>query len=283
MRINYSLEQFGRALTESENRAVQLEILKYVAQFCERHGLRYFLADGTLIGAVRHKGYIPWDDDIDIRMPRPDLMQLIETFNEESGNSKYALIAPTMETAQHYVVKIINTETVKIEPYLDYSKAFLGVDIDVFPLDGCPEDEKEYSQWNKKIRLLNKAYNYKKKGIWRSMLSRGKDFLCNRNRAMFCPFMSCEQIAEKVKDLSLQYPYESSKYICAVGIGDRFRVPRECYDDYIMAPFEGSSFRIPAGYDMVLKAEYGDYMTLPPERERVTHHTNSVYWKNKDA
>lgn len=126
--------KFGRELTDIENQKVQLDILSYVDSFCSKMGLRYYLGDGTLIGAVRHHGYIPWDDDIDIRMPRPDYDELIRIFNEGSKDSRYRLIEPKSKLAQNSFVKIIDSDTIKIEPYLDYKNGYLGVDIDVFPL-----------------------------------------------------------------------------------------------------------------------------------------------------
>lgn len=125
-------------------------------------GLRYYLGDGTLIGAVRHHGYIPWDDDIDIRMPRPDYDELIRLFNESSKDSRYRLIEPRSKLAQHSFVKIIDSDTIKIEPYLDYKNGYLGVDIDVFPFDGCPSDEQEFTKWATTIRSYDKAFLYKK-------------------------------------------------------------------------------------------------------------------------
>ncbi len=278
MKQDYS-DLIGSPITNEEQLTIQLDILKYVANFCEKNGLRYFLADGTLIGAVRHHGYIPWDDDIDIRMPRPDYEKMCELFNNKDNEGTYHLIQPSDEEAQHYFVKIFDTRTIKIEPYLNYKKGLIGIDIDVFPIDGAPSDSNEYDQYQKTIRGYNKAYMLKKKTLFRRMLTIGKDFVKKRFKARFCPFMSCKAIASKVKQLSTQNNFDTSEFVCHLGIGDRFRFPRSSYNDYIMMQFEDTQFRIPCGYDVILTAHYGDYMKLPPVEKQVTHHSNNVYWK----
>lgn len=108
--FNSSNSEIGEKISFEEHKEIELDILKFVADFCEKNGLRYFLADGTLLGAIRHHGFIPWDDDIDIQMPRPDLFKLIELFNKESGSKRYYLIHPQDPIAQHY---FINSSTLK--------------------------------------------------------------------------------------------------------------------------------------------------------------------------
>ena len=278
MNINYS-GAFGNPLSIEEHKSIQLAILKYVAEFCENNGLRYFLADGTLIGAIRHKGFIPWDDDIDIQMPRPDLNRLISIFNKQSGSNKFHLIYPKDPIAQHYMVKIVDTDTVKIEPYLNYSNGFLGVDIDVFALDGCPDDEREFVKWGLEIRGYNKAYTYKKKSVLRGILGRGKDIIKKRTIAKFVPLLSSDDIMDKIYTLVNKYPYDKSKYIARIGISDHFRTLPDCWEPEY-AEFEGDWFRVPRGYDEILTKQYGDYMKLPPIEKQVTHHVNNVYWKS---
>lgn len=269
----------GISIDNEEQKKIQLDILKYVASFCEKNGLRYYLADGTLIGAVRHHGYIPWDDDIDIRMPRPDYERMCEIFNTKDNDGTYLLIRPTDKEAQHYFIKIIDTRTIKIEPYLNYSQGMLGVDIDVFPIDGAPSNIDTYDKMQKDIRAYNKAYMLKKKTLFRKILTIGKDFVKKRFKAHFCPFMSACEVAQIVKDKSMKYDFDKSEFVCHIGIGDRYRFSKSCYDTFIMMPFEGCEFRVPVGYDEILSAHYGDYMKLPPIEKQVTHHANNVYWK----
>ena len=132
-----------KRISFEEAKRVELDILLHVAKFCDEHGLRYFLAYGTLIGAVRHKGFIPWDDDIDIQMPREDYEKLLELYPKENTDEKYFLLAPEMKGAHHPYAKIIDTRTVKKELGAKKNNP-LGVDIDVFPLDGQPDGDKEF-------------------------------------------------------------------------------------------------------------------------------------------
>ena len=270
-----------RIVTREEHKKIQLDILKFVADFCEKKGLRYFLSDGTMLGAVRHKGFIPWDDDIDIKMPRPDYNRMMRIFNEECGSERYRLINPRDKDAHHYFVKIIDTKTVKIEVEHDYSTGFLGADIDIFPMDGSPESEDEFLKWGKEIRSYNKAYSYTKRSLCLAFRATIGDYVKGRVHPSWCwLFRSAPDIADKVAALAEKYPFDESKYVCFVGAWDLYRIPYECYKDYIMMKFEDSEFRIPAGYDQALTAQYGDYMKLPPVEERATLHKNNVFWKD---
>ena len=137
----------GKQLTIEEVKKMNLDILSVVADFCEKNGLRYWLYYGTLIGAIRHNGYIPWDDDIDIAMPRPDYEKFLKTFNQTSG-SLYKVIEDRISIGYHTpFAKVHNPETI-IESEFSDEMAF-GVFIDIFPFDGV-KDEKQ----SKKTHIL---------------------------------------------------------------------------------------------------------------------------------
>ena len=261
-----------------EAKRLELEILVKVADFCEKHGLRYYLAYGTLIGAVRHKGFIPWDDDIDIWMPRPDYEKLMEIFNTENEDKNFHLIVPTAkESGFHTYVKVINVNTDKTE--LGKKKgSVLGVDIDIFPLDGQPEQEKDYESWYHKLMRLYKRYTFSCKSLDGYPLKTKLHILLYRGDALWR-----DKIFAEALKLHAQYPYERCKFVGATetidnGIGNRFE--REWFEDSVMLEFEGLSFRAPKGYHEILTKIYGDYMQLPPESQRVTHHTNTMKWKD---
>ncbi len=265
-----------KRISFEEAKRVELDILLHVAKFCDEHGLRYFLAYGTLIGAVRHKGFIPWDDDIDIQMPREDYEKLIEIYPKENTDEKYFLLTPEMKGAHHPYVKIIDTRTVKKE--LGAKKnSLLGVDIDVFPLDGQPDDLQAYGKFYDKLYTLYKRYLYSDTAL------KGLPFKTKIHMLLYRPFALCRKgILKKANKIHSLYPYESSKYVGSVTTiynGRGNRALKTAFDGYVTLEFEGHLLKAPKGYDEILRTIYGDYMKLPPEEQQHAHHINEMYWK----
>lgn len=257
-----------------ESKKIELEILSYFARFCEEHGLRYFLAYGTLIGAVRHKGFIPWDDDVDVQMPREDYNRLIEIFNDQKQIEHLTLVSPEDKISRHSIVKIIDTRTVKIEKSVDYKYGNLGIDIDVFPLDGQPSDQDIYEKWYEK---LNKVY-------WLYLINILDPAVSIKKRVavpLIRVFFNKKRMKKKADRLHAAYPYEASQYVGTIACAfnsRKNRADKKYYDNFVMLEFEGQFFRAPEGYEEILSTIYGDYMKLPPEEEQVTHHSNYSYW-----
>lgn len=263
-----------REISFEESKKLELDILLDIHKFCEENGLSYFLAYGTLIGALRHKGFIPWDDDIDIQMPRADYNKLIETYKSD----RYTLIKPGSARAVHSFVKIIDERTVKIEPEYDYKNGNLGIDIDIFPIDGAPQDDAQYDKWFNKLRRIYRNYVYAMKKPEGSFKHVAKVKLIK----LF--LKKPEYYLRKAEELHRLYPYESSQYVAAVEScfnGKGNRVKAECFDGFTLVPFEGYQLRAPLGYDTVLRSLYGDYMKMPPADKQVTHHSNNVTWKEE--
>ncbi len=265
-----------KEITFEEIKKIELDILLHVTAFCEKHGLRYFLTYGTLIGALRHKGFIPWDDDVDIQMPRADYEEFLRSYNAENAGGIYKLIAPTDKASRHSIGKVIDTRTVKIEPLLKYKEP-LGVDVDIFPIDGMPESEAEFDEW---YAALHEIYN---KYAIQTITPTTDRFLTNLNLIRkHLTYPSRKKLLQQAAAMHAQYPYETSKYVgtveCAYN-GKGNRAPKEDFDGFIMVEFEGHEFRAPVGYDRILRNIYGEYMTPPPKEKQVTHHTNKVYWK----
>lgn len=274
---------FGTPLTIEETKEVELSILSSFDAFCREHSLRYFLAYGTLIGAVRHKGFIPWDDDIDIQMPREDYNKLLEIY---PVGGKLRLIAPTDPDAEHTFAKLVDTETVKIEAGHRYKTDddYRGIDIDIFPLDGQPRDDAQYRRWYQKLRRI-----YRK--IWMGELELTGDLklsfrlaiICFKAFRIFLP--SRKKLLAGAAALHAEYPYSESEYVGCVesyfnGIGNRN--PKSAYSEAVLLDFEDKRFPAPVGYHDILTNMYGDYMKLPPEDKQVTHHTNLTYRRTKE-
>ena len=270
-----------KELTTQEIQSISLEILKQVTDICEQLNLRYFIMYGTLIGVVRHKGFIPWDDDVDIMMPRPDHDKLVD----------YLLSNPIEN------MKVFNRGTCKEYPYMitrisddryyldmENEKPFgMGVFIDIYPFDGLGDTQKEALSYGMKgDRLSSFCYQATREhfaietttSFWRKMLKWPV--------YMFSKLIGKDYFQNKIESLNGKYQYDESEYVgCFVwlsgGMKDIFK--REWFDEYIMAKFEDCDFRIPKKYDEVLKHGYGNYMILPPEEERIGHHYYKVYKK----
>lgn len=271
-----------KQLTTEELKQVELDILSDFAKFCDKNRLTYFLAYGTLIGAIRHKGFIPWDDDIDIWMPRADYNRLIAMFNEQHQDGVYWAILPTDKRSCHSFVKVIDTRTLKVEQGISYSSGFLGVDIDVFPLDGQPTDDAEFAEWYHRLYHLYLCHFTLIRKIEGSLLTRIK--LAGRQVLTWIQHGNKRDILRKAATLHRKYPYETSTYVGTVESCFNFksnRYKKEWFSKAVVTEFEGVSFKIPVGYHEVLTQLYGDYMQLPSAEQQVTHHRNKTYWRDK--
>ena len=266
-----------------EVKRLELDILSYFAEFCEKHNLQYFLAYGTLIGAIRHKGFIPWDDDIDLQMPRDDYNRLIALFNE-NNTSPYRLIAPLDQESYYTIVKIVDTRTVKVEQGIKMDA--LGIDIDIFALDGTPSDEKTYKKWyGKLMHCYEQHFALQQSTQGLDVKSKVKLFLQKLQILLEYGNLDKKKILKKAQKLHELYPYNECENVgiiecCFNGIKNR--VSKSCFAKYIRVPFECLELCIPMGYDENLKTIYGDYMKLPPIEQQKTHHENSAYWKNEE-
>lgn len=270
-------------LSIRETQAVSLEILKTVADICEQQKLRYTLLYGTLLGAVRHKGYIPWDDDVDIMMPRPDYEALLAYFKEHAEELPHLQVFEPRTCKEYpYMITRISDDRYWID--MDNEEPYgMGVFIDIYPFDGLgntPEEALSYGL--KGDRLSSFCYQATRK---RYAVETTTSAL--RKVLKFPIFLVSKMIGKnhfqnKLSALAGKKPYDQSEYVgCVVWLsgGEKDIFPREWFDKTMLAPFEQFEFRIPENYDALLKKVYGDYMKLPPEKDRVGHHNYKVYRK----
>lgn len=256
-----------------ELKNIQLSILEEVHQFCVNNDIKYFLAFGTLLGAVRHKGYIPWDDDIDIIMPRPDYEKFIKEFNHKYldtfhyNSSRQDLIA---------FCKVFDTRTTFIEESSQNYEG-LGVNIDIFPFDGVSSDLKTAEEHIRHINVWNKITMYKKmtirhKRVWY------KNFILFLIQAFLFP-ISYKYAIKKVCTLMQKYDYDESEYVTHLYEPTVRRImSKKYYQEYELVDFEGRQFYAPKYHHEYLTTYFGDYMKLPPVEHRQTHHYYKAYW-----
>ncbi len=263
-----------KEISTEELKQIQIQILDTVHDFCIRNHINYWLDSGTLIGAIRHNGYIPWDDDIDIGMLRDDFDRFMELFNRSNDRYKFYCIENNEEFAYAYG-KVLDTETVLYEP--DELGKKLSVNIDVFIYDNAPDDDTEVAKMYRMdafYRACNVAHSQKKdyeKGLKRAIGFRLLHLLT-------MPFPK-GFFAKKMSDNSKKYADVPTK---RVGDFNGYNVAvceKEVFDSFLDHEFEGKMYKIPVGYDKWLRAFYGDYMQLPPEEKRVSTHRFKAYWK----
>ena len=253
---------------------VLFEMLEEVDRICSKNGIKYSLFAGSALGAVRHGGFIPWDDDLDIVMLRPDY----EKFLKLTG---YNPIKPNLETRLYDFctnkniypfAKVIDNKTVVYEKGKS-KKNISGIWIDIFPLDGFPENV------NKAKKLFNKYLTLRNF----QDLATTKPFYANQNlfkkiiKTLFvAPIVrlyDVKKICRKMDLLAQSYSYEDSNLVSDVTWGDNIEsyIKKSELEPAITVEFEKHLFKAPCGWNEYLTRLYGDYMQLPPENERITH------------
>ncbi len=263
-----------------EHKRIQLNILEKFDKYCKEHSLTYFLAYGSLIGAIRHNGFIPWDDDTDVVMPRQDYLKLIEDFNATNSDTDLELISPFEKKARHSYAKLIDTRTIKIEKGIKYESEneYHGVDIDIFPIDGQPDDVQIYNKWRKELIKCYAPYAVMCLDIAQMRWWTKARIICYR-----LLYKDKNNLLVRACKLHEKYPYDKCQYVgvCESCYNNaRNRAKKECYEYPIQHDFEGLLVNIPVGYDTILRNIYGDYMQLPPPEMRQSHHGNKVFWKD---
>ena len=260
-----------KVITLDELKSIQIDLLQKTSDFCERNDLKYFLCGGTLIGAIRHKGYIPWDDDIDIAMPRPDYDRFVKSFNHP--DNYYQVVNLDNNPKYEYCfAKVYDNRTLLKE--FHYPGETFGVYIDVFPADGV----KNAAQI-KKIMLLHKLLNTKRANYYNRTLF--KKCINTVGKLLLLPF-SAHQIARWMDKECRMYPFGSLPMagVIANPFGPGEMVDRTVFDSYIYVDFEGRKYQAPIGYDIWLRSVFGDYMQLPPIEFQVSHHSFGAWWKD---
>lgn len=259
----------------SELKSIQIEIMKVVHDYCVSNNISYSLAYGSLIGAIRHKGFIPWDDDIDILMPREDYSKFIQGFN--SSCSRYQVRSHhNFEGYPFPFAKVEDTFTLKDE--LGYTQ--MGIAIDVFPIDNVPDEEIETTKVFNKSQQL-RAMNQLKFMRWSKSRSVSKNLFLYLSKIPLL-FVPNKWINKQYEENSTRFNTSpSQRKACLIAVYKRKEImPARVFEEYIDCDFEDQRFKILKEYHNYLTNLYGDYMKLPPEDKRVTHHDFKAWWKD---
>lgn len=258
-----------REIPIEERRGIQLKMLSEFDRICRKFDLRYTLGYGSLLGAIRHKGFIPWDDDVDLVMPLPDVLKLKQILIKSD-----IIEIHDVDNDKNYEFSF---------PRIAYPKSFrrigliangYGINIDLYVMMGISDDKEERAVYFNKANKLQKkrtaARRYRVYAMYLLPLKR-------------VPFFN--KIIKKYRDhmffSNITVSYSKAKcFYCASGYRDERSVyDFDIFEKLIDAPFENLTLRITKQYDRYLKKEYGDYMQLPPECERHPYHGGHYFFK----
>lgn len=250
-----------------------LEMLTWYHEFCVMYKLRYFAVGGTTLGVMRHQGFIPWDDDIDVGMPRPDYERFKKLAVEKiNGKTSYFAEFPSEKKDFVYTYgKLYDTQTTLIENTRYRTKR--GIFIDIFPIDGLGNNKNESLRWFRKLDFLNKIHSscvceIRKGRKWYKNIA---IFFC---RLIPDRIVDHCKIAKFVDNLSKRYGFDDHTFVGNVSGNwhEREVTERILWGKPILSPFETTEIFIQEKADRYLEVIYGDWKQLPPKEKRITHH-----------
>lgn len=252
----------------NELRRIQLAIMDDIHRFCEQSGIKYSLAGGTLIGAWRHQGYIPWDDDIDIYMMRNDYERFIQEYHDQKGC--YQLLSPNHTKKYFYTfAKIVDTGTVMIEDETDGYE--IGVYVDVFPLDYITDhlpSRRRVFWWKHLLYKIRRC-----KMSQRQFLHSALANFCYRHLPV--PVCCIDWLIEHY--IHCRKPSNTICEMCETERPLRGCYSVDAFSKTIDVPFEGRIYKSMIGYDEYLTNTYGDYMKIPPKDQQIQHKFKAYY------
>ncbi len=271
------MKNIKKRMTLDEIRLVELDLLRHFKLFCQQNNIHFFLSNGTLLGAVKYKGFIPWDDDIDVFVPRADYDKLIQKYKD---NTQYCLFSIERNSSYRFpFAKLCNMKTIKIEDNID-NGVQLGVDIDIFPLDVWANDhkaaEKQVKDQCRRIKILTflKCRSATSLNPIKRVL---KSIFVRIVHPFGIPF-----ILKKIKKTATAYTeYSTALWRGCVSwciYGRNEIVQADVFRNTTDVIFEGDIYPAPIGFDSYLKSLYGNYNIDPPLNEQKTHHNYQAFF-----
>ncbi len=254
--------------------AVELELLKAVAALCDRHGLRYYLYCGTLLGAVRHKGFIPWDDDVDLAMPLADYRK----FQKVAGELPAPFVCTHYGNTREYYLpwtKVSAEGTTGLDRHRAVLDIPWGLSLDIYPMIGAAE-----SETGLKIQrgLLRAARRLRAVPYYRACGDRG----LVKRILIHTPFPVLKAVSDLLLRLMMRDPDRSRRVGTIDAAPFEGKYDPADWKEVVRLPFEDSAFTAPAAYDRLLRRMYGDYMQLPPEDQRGAHESKLILDPHRD-
>jgi len=271
-----------------ELQLTELEILKEFIRLCEIYNLKYYAIGGTVLGAVRHRGFIPWDDDVDVSMPREDYEKFLKIASE---NLEYPYEIRTINNDENHICPFMKIIDRRVQIFVTTAKEKVSsyAYIDVFPADGLPAS-RVLRYFHVRLFLFRKALFYL--SVFDKNINQNKKrklhekFIIN-----FCNLINVSRFLNKKKrilagdKLLKKYVFGKTKY-CSPQLWGQYKFkavfPVEWFGDGVFLTFENMQILAPANYEKYLEQLYGgDYMQLPPEEKRITH-ASQVVFNNKE-
>ncbi len=265
----------------------EFQVLEEVQRILKRHNLKYYAIGGTCIGAVRHKGFIPWDDDIDIGMPRKDYELFCNIYHEELPK-QYKLMDGNISQSNSFIFSKVHdsTTTLIINGSQHMYDRYVGAYVDIMPIDGLPPNMVEIKKLDKKMTKYAQYNNWSRPIPQEDRKKNIRGIMGTYINKWFRRKYEYNHFLKKISHDMSSYDYETSKYIYftwrveSKELSIRRKVfLKDIFEELIEVPFESGKIMIPKRYDEYLKQDFGDYMTIPPESDRESHNNYIVDMK----
>lgn len=258
-----------------------LTTLKNFISICDEINVNYFVSYGSLIGVLRHEGFIPWDDDFDIVMLRDDYDKLCRYCDEhEKDIYPFKLMNHKNTTDYPYCISRFNDLRYRLEMQNDTPSSGMGIFLDIYPFDSYDGSKSTGDKINREKKLYQTLLSL---AISKKMLPQRNKFIKFIPRAivmLFAKIIGRKYFMGRLENIKSKYHNEGDKYVYCLVWGDEvLPIEKRLYENYELKSFEDIMVKIPLESDKILKQRYGDYMKLPPKKLRVAHHNYKVYRK----